>query len=253
MAQHSSASASGRPVRGFVHRRRLGWALFGSLLVCALFAGAFALGSVNAIEDEADSCQPPVNETHPFSDVGEDSFAYDAVICIFSLGVTTGTTPTTFSPDEHVTREQMASFVARMYQAVTGSEAPIVATPFTDVPSDSFAQDDIARIYGLSITTGTSSTTYSPYLHVTREETAAFLARLYRAVYGQDAPIALTPFFDVPFDSFAYDDIGRIYGLGLTAGTTTTTYSPNLKVTRGEMAIFLTRFWQLPELQSIHH
>ena len=105
----------------------------------------------------------------------------------------------------------------------------------------------------LGITTGTTPTTYSPYFLVTREETAAFLARLYRAVYGQDAPIALTPFFDVPFDSFAYDDIGRIYGLGLTTGTTTTTYSPSLKVSREKMAEFLARFQQLPELQSIHH
>ncbi len=247
MAQQSSASALGRPVSDFVHGRRLRWAPFVSLLVCALFAGGLVLGSVNAIESETHSCQPPVTPTHPFSDVGEDSFAYDAVACIYLLGVTTGTTPTTFSPDEYVTREQMASFMARLYQAVTGTEAPVVSTPFTDIPSDSFAQDDIARIYGLGITTGTTTTTYSPYFFVTREEMAAFLARLYRAVYDQQAPVVLTPFFDVPLDSFAYDDIGRIYGLGLTTGTTTTTYSPHLNVTREEMAAFLARFRQLPE------
>lgn len=177
MAQQSSASALGRPVTDFVHGRRLLWAPFVSLLVCALLAGGLVLGSVNAIESETHSCQPPVTPTHPFSDVGEDSFAYDAVACIYLLGVTTGTTPTTFSPDEYVTREQMASFMARLYQAVTGTEAPVVSTPFTDIPSDSFAQDDIARIYGLGITTGTTTTTYSPYFFVTREEMAAFLAR----------------------------------------------------------------------------
>lgn len=246
MAQHSSASALGRPVTTILDRRRW-WAPFFLLLVCALFAGGLALASVNAIENKTPTCQPSETTTHPFSDVGQDSFAYDAVACIFLLGVTTGTTPTTFSPDAYVTREQMASFVARLYQAVTGAEAPVVATPFTDLPADSFAHDDIARIYGLGITTGTTATTYSPYFYVTREEMAAFLARLYRAVYGQQAPVVLTPFFDVPLDSFAYDDIGRIYGLGLTTGTTTTTYSPYLNVTREEMAAFLARFRQLPE------
>ena len=243
MAQGSSASDLSRPATGLIRGRRLRLAPFVSLLVYALFAGGLVLASANAIEPQ--TCQPS-ETTHPFSDVAEDSFAYDAVACIYLLGVTTGTTPTTFSPDEYVTREQMASFMARLYEAVTGTAAPIVPTPFTDMPTDSFAYDDIARIYGLNITTGTTPTTYSPYFYVTREEMASFLARLYRAVYGQDAPVVLMPFFDVPFDSFAYDDIGQIYGLGLTTGTTTTTYSPHLNVTREEMAAFLARFRQLP-------
>ena len=52
--------------------------------------------------------------------------------------------------------------------------------PFTDVESTSFAYDDVGRIYGLDITQGTSPTTYSPGDFVTREQMAAFLARLIR-------------------------------------------------------------------------
>ena len=246
MVQSSSTSALSRPVTT-AQGSKFRFGVLVSILACALLAGGLLLGSVQAIENETETCEPPVTPTHPFSDVEKDSFAYDAVACIFLLGITTGTTPTTFSPNEYVTREQMASFMARIYQAVTGSEAPVVSTPFTDMPSDSFAHDDIGRLYGLGITTGSSPTTYSPYWYVTREEMASFLARLYRAVYGQDAPVELTPFFDVPLDSYAYDDIGRIYGLGLTTGTTTTTYSPNLYVTRESMAAFLARFHQLPD------
>lgn len=75
----------------------------------------------------------------------------------------------------------MAAFLARLYKAMTGSDAPIVATPFTDVPATSFAKDSVARIYGLAITTGTSPTTYAPFDNVTREQMASFLARLFRA------------------------------------------------------------------------
>ena len=49
------------------------------------------------------------------------------------------------------------------------------------MPAGSFAADDIARIYGIGITTGTSATTYSPGDHVTREQMAAVLSRLYTA------------------------------------------------------------------------
>ncbi len=51
------------------------------------------------------------------------------------------------------------------------------------VDASDFAKDDIARLYGLEITTGTSATTYAPKDFVTREQMAAFLARLLRAIH----------------------------------------------------------------------
>ena len=75
----------------------------------------------------------------------------------------------------------MASFLARLYKATTGTEAPITDTPFTDLVNTFSAYDDIGRIYGLGITTGTTPTTYSPTANVTRAQMASFLARLYKA------------------------------------------------------------------------
>ncbi|MEM8705809.1 MAG: hypothetical protein AAGE98_05085, partial [Actinomycetota bacterium] len=53
----------------------------------------------------------------PFGDVAPTSFAYFDVGCIADLGVTTGTSATTDSPGNGVTREQLASVVARVYRA----------------------------------------------------------------------------------------------------------------------------------------
>ena len=200
---------------------------------------------MSATETELRICPSPEAPTHPFVDVTEDSFAYDDVTCIWLLGVTTGTSPTTYSPDRYVTREEMAAFMGRLYRAVTGLEAPIVPTPFTDLPTTSYAYEHLGRIYGLGITTGTGPTTYSPYSHVTREEIASFMARFYRAISGSEAPIVKTPFTDVPTDSFAYDDVARIYGLGLTTGTGPTEYSPERHMSREEMASFLARYYRL--------
>ncbi len=117
--------------------------------------------------------------THPFTDVAATSFADDDIACIYNLGVTTGTSATTYSPDRDVTREEMAAFLARLYRVVTGKSCDTTPTPFTDVPASPFASD-IVCIYNLRLTTGTSDDTYSPDRDVTREEMAAFLARLYR-------------------------------------------------------------------------
>ncbi|MCY4492387.1 MAG: S-layer homology domain-containing protein, partial [Acidimicrobiaceae bacterium] len=121
-------------------------------------------------------------EVEPFTDVPQSSFAHNDVACIFLLGVTTGTSSTTYSPKNTVTREQMASFLARLYEKLSGTPAPVTETPFTDVDEASFASADIGRIFGLGITTGTSSTTYSPKDPVTREQMATFLANLYRTL-----------------------------------------------------------------------
>jgi len=48
----------------------------------------------------------------PFSDVAADAFC-PFVLEIFSLGITTGATPTTYDPGSSVTRRQMAAFLSR--------------------------------------------------------------------------------------------------------------------------------------------
>ncbi len=114
----------------------------------------------------------------PFTDVPDTSFAFDDVSCIYQPGITKGTGPTTYSPERLVTREEMAAFLARSWLAL-GNECPSGSTPFVDVPTTSFAVDEIACIYHLDVTTGTSPTTYDPAPTVTREQMAAFLERLW--------------------------------------------------------------------------
>ncbi len=142
--------------------------------------------------------------------------------------------------------------MANAYAALTGMEAPIEDHMFTDVAGDPNA-DDIARISpnGLMITTGTSDTTYSPDNPVVRGHMALFLTRLYKAVTGSDAPAGTTPFTDIG-DRPAGEQaaIGAIYALGVTTGTTDTTYSPHGNVTREQMASFVARMYRAIDAQA---
>lgn len=81
----------------------------------------------------------------------------------------------------YTAREQMAAFLARFWRAVMLDSCSGNSHPFSDVAATSFARDDVGCIFSLGITTGTSDTTYGPSDFVTREQMAAFLARLFRA------------------------------------------------------------------------
>ena len=70
---------------------------------------------------------PEGDASPPFSDVPSDSWYTDDVRCLVELGVTTGTSPSMFSPDDDVSRAQMASFLARAYRAAQYAYADVTA------------------------------------------------------------------------------------------------------------------------------
>ena len=77
---------------------------------------------------------PSGEGTLPYTDVPETHFAFNDIRCLLELEITQ--TTGSFRPDENVTRAQMAVFMAGTYEAVTGTDADVVETPFTDVPTD---------------------------------------------------------------------------------------------------------------------
>ena len=173
----------------------------------------------------------------------QTNYAYDDSRCLKELGIPVP--GNNYRPDDLMTRSEMARFMARTYAIVTGNDAPVVATNFTDISADPNA-DDIARIFGLEITTGTTPTTYSPNSPVIRGHMALFLARLYKKATGTDAPTADTPFTDISNRSPEQETaIGQIYRLDVTTGTSDTTYSPGDDVTRRQMASFVARIYRV--------
>src|SRR6266508_2136852 len=70
--------------------------------VAALSISAVILGGANAL----------LGACGPFTDVAADAFC-PFVLEIFTLGITTGTSPTTYDPTSNVNRLQMAAFLSR--------------------------------------------------------------------------------------------------------------------------------------------
>ena len=153
-----------------------------------------SVSAVNAAGSGPSSAGPPAtpspaagscdgsSDGSSFSDVADSSYAAADVECLRVLGVTNGTSATTYSPGAVVPREQMAAFLGRLYREITGEACAPVGSSFVDVSPSSFAAADVECLRVLGVTNGTSATTYSPGAVVTREQMAAFLGRLFRSI-----------------------------------------------------------------------
>ena len=120
----------------------------------------------------------PTDAAEPFEDIDDLHLVADAG-CLRGLGVTSGTSATTFSPEQLVTRAQVASLLARVWR-LSGRDCPDDrATPFVDVAPDNAHHDAIACLRALGITSGTSATTFSPGRDVSRAQFATMVARVH--------------------------------------------------------------------------
>lgn len=114
----------------------------------------------------------PVAVTDHFVD-DENNLHEDAINRVADAEITLGCGDDRYCPTAVVTREQMASFLARARQLpATGVDA------FTD---DELSQHepDINRIAEAAITLGCGGSRYCPKAVVTREQMAAFLHRAF--------------------------------------------------------------------------
>lgn len=178
--------------------------------------------------------------TPPFFD-DEDSPLEWAIDRVFDLGITSGCADLRFCPREDVERWQMALFLARTWDAVSGP--PAQATPIEFVDLDGYSTetvDAIERLSGLGITTGVSTSEFGPSAIVTRRQMALFLDRLLVGL-GVAIPQMGDPgFLDVD-EPGTWQAVVDLYRLGITTGTSETAFSPDLAVTREQMAAFLAR------------
>ena len=121
----------------------------------------------------------PGGASQGFTDIaGFDSATQTAINQVRELGITTGTTPTTFSPTSSVSRWQMALFLTRLLTAMGKTLPSGSSQGFTDIGNlPGATQTAINQIRQLGISTGTTSTTFSPNQLVSRWQMALFLAR----------------------------------------------------------------------------
>ncbi len=163
-----------------------------------------------------------------FVDVATSPFRAD-IEWLASRGVTAGCDRDRYCPDAPMTREQMASMLARMF-----SLPPTGRDYFAD-DAGSVHEPNINRLAAAGIAAGCGTGRFCPRASVSRAQMASFLVRA--AGLRGAAP---DHFLDDD-GSVHRGDIDRAAMAGITAGCHQYVFCSSMPVTRGQMAAFLRR------------
>lgn len=115
---------------------------------------------------------------------------------------------------------------------------------FIDVNPGDYAAAYVHCMRALGLSVGRGAGDYGPDLELTRAEMATFLARLWRDTLGNECPgEPASPFTDTA-GSLHEANIDCIYALGVTRGTSATTFGPSAPLIASHLSLFLTRVWE---------
>jgi len=103
--------------------------------------------------------------------------AKDAIALLYTLGITQGTTATTYSPYADVTRRDMASFMVRLQNVLEPGSYTTTESFFSDVPDTLSRAADIDALAAQGISVGYGDGTFGPFDSVTRAQMALFIMR----------------------------------------------------------------------------
>ena len=244
----------------------------------------------------------PVVFAHSFSDVPSDIWYSPYVSSVTDLGIFNGTTPTTFSPDSQMTRGMFVTALGRYAKAPssgTGStgmvmkdgvnmregpntESNVVAvfnsntivqikgvsgswynvqyggksgyirndlmepygTAFSDIPATMYYTPYVEWASSKKIASGTSATTFSPDLNITREQICTILYN-----YATSINLRIEPKYDKrtfsdddAFQSWAREPIYVMQQAGIINGRENGSFAGGESATRAEVAAILSRF-----------
>jgi hypothetical protein len=234
--------------------------------------------NVDGTSDVNVQCPAILYAISPVDNRMGDAWSWSWVEGLYEMGLTTGTAPGVYSPNQTITRAEMAVFLSRLLSlSSTVPDAPAATgLVFTDVPTTSvyaWAAKYIEQLKAYDIAGDCNPTfpgdQYCPDQPVTRAEMAKFVEKTYRTAVAHafDTPFYYRIFFsgntwwdsslnvitpgviyvDVPAENWASWWIDEMAVDGLTVGCRTEMsglafihyYCPDGLVTRAEMAKFI--------------
>ncbi len=172
------------------------------------------------------------NKTQPqgFTDVPDGAYFKTAVTWAVSKNITSGTSATTFSPNDNCTKAQILTFLWR----AMGSPEAGGANPFSDVTESDYYYKAALWAAKKGMTDGSEFAGNTP---CTRAMTVTYL---WINAGAPDSEYAGN-FTDVSEDDDIAVPVSWAVDLEITSGTSDTTFSPDAVCSRGQIVTFLER------------
>ncbi len=187
-----------------------------------------------------------------FTDVPDSHGAYVFIETLFHHGITAGCSSNKYCPTEAVTRGQMAVYIGKVLESlgaltVQPCDPTTNPSPFTDIPETHPACAYIAALYSVGIVQGYPDGTYRPTNSVTRGQMAVYVAQsmVFAGIIPSLDSCLTEPFSDIPVSHPACSHILTLKNQGVIQGCGSGLYCPTSQVSRGQMAVFLTKGFAL--------
>ncbi|WP_420831239.1 immunoglobulin-like domain-containing protein [Paenibacillus lignilyticus] len=171
--------------------------------------------------------------TKAFTDVSSTHWAAKVIQSLAAKQIVSGTSPTMFTPNRHVTR---AEFTAMLVKALRLTAAGDMT--FKDVAADAWYAQAVSIAVKAGIVSGKSSTAFAPNAQITREEMATMLMRAYAVMKGSETTTGAEASFTDAFavSAWAAKYVDAAAALKLINGRGEGKFDPKGITTRAEAA-----------------
>ena len=178
-----------------------------------------------------------------FLDVPLSNSFHSFVTTLVSNGITAGVGGGNYGVAASTLRQQMAVFLLKAKFGICYVPPPCAGV-FADVPCPSTFAPWIEALAAQGITGGCGGGAYCPQNPVRRDQMAVFLLK---AEHGSTytPPACVGTFPDVPCPSQFADWIERLAAENITGGCGSGNYCPSNPNTRGQMAVFVVKTFNL--------
>jgi hypothetical protein len=180
-----------------------------------------------------------------FLDVPGGQQFYPFVTILVSNGITAGMGGGNYGVNDPTLRQQMAVFLLKAKHGLCYVPPPCTNATFTDVPCTSVFAPWIYELVAEGVTGGCGNgTTFCPTNGVLRQQMAVFLLKASEPP-GYTPPVCTELFPDVPCSNPFAAWVNELLHRQITGGCTPALYCPTAPATRGQMAVFLTKIFNL--------
>ncbi len=186
------------------------------------------------------TASPAPTRVFPFKDVAQGAWYYPNVYYVWENDIMEGIAPDTFAPDMTTSRAQFATVIYRMAGKPPVTDAQRAACPFKDLKADWY-RDAVVWCYANGVVNGTSDTTFTPDINITREQMVAMLYR-----YSKDTavnPMVLMQFSDyLTISDYAIPAVIWAVENNIINGVGDGLLAPRGDSTRAQLAAVLSRY-----------
>jgi len=181
-----------------------------------------------------------VSFENPFIDVKESDWFYDYVMFVYTHGLFSGTSATTFSPGGSMTRAMFATVLSRLDGADLSG---YTATRFSDVPLGQWYTTAVEWAADKGIVNGIGNGLYDPNAPITREQMAVMLHN-YLKYKGYTVPSGTAPAFadEDSISSWALEAVRAIRSMSIVSGRPGNLFDPQATATRAEVATIFAQY-----------